>query len=159
MRLNRNGLLYRQSTSAVILNKNEQMLIVQKNSFKNNEWDIPGGGIEDGEKPELAIIRELSEELGNSKFEVIKVSRLKDSYEWPDEYINQRIKNNKPIFRGQERIQFLVRFTGEEGEIKIQEEEIRVAKWVFLNELSSFLIFPNQMEKMKNLLKEFSLAN
>lgn len=44
--MNRDNLPYRQSTSAVILNKSEQILIVQKNSYKDNEWDIPGGGIE-----------------------------------------------------------------------------------------------------------------
>lgn len=86
--MNREELTYRQSTSAVILDKNGQILIVQKNSYKDNEWSIPGGRIEEGEMPEMTIIRELREELGSDKFEIVKVSNERDRYEWPDEMIN-----------------------------------------------------------------------
>ncbi len=157
LRINRDSLHYRQSTSAVIMNKLGQILIVQKSSYKDNEWDIPGGGVEEGEKPEVAIIRELSEELGSSKFEVIKASKLIDSYEWPDELIKQKIKENKPVYRGQQRTQFLVKFTGEKNELKTQEEEIKEIKWVFTNELPAHFVFPHQMEKMEELLNEFGI--
>ncbi|MBP6989324.1 NUDIX domain-containing protein [Candidatus Shapirobacteria bacterium] len=149
------NLTYRQSTSAVILDKLGRILIVQKNSYKDNEWDIPGGGIEEGEEPKSAVTRELSEELGSDKFEVIKASELRDCYEWPDELVNQKIRENKPVFRGQERVQFLVKFLGEDTDLKPQAEEIRAIKWVFPNELSTYLIFPNQMQKIEMLLNEF----
>jgi len=157
MTINRNDLTYRQSTSAVILDKHGRILIVQKNSYKDNEWDIPGGGIEECEKPEVAIIRELCEELGSDKFEVIKISERNDCYEWPDELIIQKIKENKPVYRGQERQQFLVKFTGEESELRIQEEEIRITKWVYPKDLPDYLVFPKQVEKMEELLKEFGI--
>jgi len=155
--MNRDNLTYRQSTSAVILDKSGRILVVQKNSYKDNEWDIPGGGIKEGENPEVAIVRELSEELSSDKFKVIKTSKQTDRYEWPDELINQKIKENKPVYRGQERTQFLVKFKGGENELKTQEEEIRAIKWVFPNELLTYFIFPNQMEKMEELLKEFGV--
>ncbi|MFA6518881.1 MAG: NUDIX domain-containing protein [Candidatus Shapirobacteria bacterium] len=151
----RDNLTYRQSTSAVILDKSGRILIVQKSSYKDNEWDIPGGGIIEGETPRNAIIRELNEELGSDKFEVIKVSEQVDRYEWPDEVINKKIAENKSVYRGQERVQFLVKFLGEEMDLKPQEEEIRNIKWVFLKELSTYLIFPNQTQKMEALLNEF----
>ena len=154
-KINRNNLTYRQSTSAVILDKLGRILIIQKNSYKNNEWDIPGGGIEKNEKPDIAILRELKEELGGDKFEIIKTSIQTDCYEWPDELIEQKIIENKPVYRGQERVQFLVKFSGEENELKAQKEEIRTMKWVFPKALSTYFIFPHQMEKMKELLKEF----
>jgi len=155
--MNRNNLTYRQSTSAVILDVLGRILIVQKSSYKDNEWDIPGGGIEESEKPEVAIIRELKEELGCNKFEMIKTSRLTDRYEWPEEVINKKIAENKPVFRGQERTQFLVKFLGEDFDLKPQTEEIREIKWVFPNELATYFIFPHQMEKMEELLKEFGV--
>ncbi len=155
--MNRDKLIYRQSTSALILGKLGRILIVQKSSYKDNEWDIPGGGIEEGEKPEVAIVRELSEELGSDKFDVIKTSKQTDRYEWPDDVINKRILEKKQFFRGQERTQFLVKFTGEESEIKTQKEEIRAVKWVFPDELPAHFVFPHQMEKMKVLLKEFGI--
>ena len=153
----RDNLSYRQSTSAVILDKLGRTLIVQKCSYKDNEWDIPGGGISEGEVPREAIIRELSEELGSDKFEVVKTSKLTDRYEWPDELINEKIKENKPVYRGQERVQFLVKFLGEDTDLKPQVEEIRAIKCVFLNELSTYLIFPHQMQKIEMLLNEFEL--
>lgn len=157
MTINRDNLSYRQSTSAVIFDKLRRVLIVQKNSYKKNEWDIPGGGIEKGEKPETAIIRELNEELGCNKFKLIKTSKLTDRYEWQEEVINKKIIENKPVYRGQERTQFLVKFTGEESEIKTQKEEIRAVKWVFPDELPAYFVFPHQMEKMKVLSKEFGI--
>lgn len=157
--MNREELTYRQSTSAVILDKTGRILIVQKNSYKDNEWSVPGGGIEEGEMPETTIIRELNEELGSDKFQVLRPSRETDCYEWPEETINQRIIEGKPAYRGQEITRFLVKFTGEENEIKTQKEEIRIVKWVYPKELPAYLIFPNQMEKMEILLKEFEITN
>ena len=155
--MNREELTYRQSTSAVIFDKLGRILIVQKNSYKGNEWSIPGGGIEEGETPETTIIRELEEELGSEKFEIVKTSNQKDRYEWPDELINEKIANNKAVFRGQEITQFLIKFLGERGDLKPEVEEIRLIKWVFPKELSSYLIFPNQMQKMEVLLDEFEI--
>lgn len=155
--MNREELTYRQSTSAVIFDKLGRILIVQKNSYKNNEWSIPGGGIEEGETPEITIIRELYEELGSEKFEIVKTARQTDRYEWPDELINERIAKNKPPFHGQEITQFLVKFLGEDEDLKPEVEEIRAIKWVFPKELSTYLIFPNQMQKMEVLLDEFEI--
>lgn len=157
--IKREELTYRQSTSAVILNKLGQILIVQKSSYKDNEWDIPGGGIEENENLEVAIIRELKEELGCNKFEMIKTSELTDRYEWPEEVINKKIAENKPVYRGQERTQFLVKFSGEDFDLKPQAEEVREIKWVFPNELTTYFVFPHQMEKMGDLLKEFGLTD
>lgn len=155
--MNREELTYRQSTSAVIFDKLGRILIVQKNSYKGNEWSIPGGGIEEDETPETTIIRELYEELGSNKFEIVKVASNTDRYEWPDELINEKIAQNKAVFRGQEITQFLVKFLGEDGDLKPETEEIREIKWVFPKELAAFLIFPNQMQRMEILLKEFGV--
>lgn len=155
--MNHESLTYRQSTSAVILDKNGRILIVQNNSYKNNEWNIPGGGIEEGETPEITIIRELNEELGSDKFEIVKISKQTYRYEWPDELINKKITENKPVFRGQERTRFLVNFLGEEIDLTPQAEEIRIIKWVFPKELSTYLVFPNQTQEMEILLEEFKI--
>jgi len=45
--IDRNQLTYRQSTSAIILDENKLLLIVQKAIYKDNEWDVPGGGVEE----------------------------------------------------------------------------------------------------------------
>jgi len=153
----RNELKYRQSTSAVIFDKLGRILVVQKMSYKNDEWDIPGGGIEEGERSDQAVLRELGEELGCDEFEIINVSKKKDCYEWPDEVIVKKFREKGIMYRGQKRTQFLVKFTGEEIDLKIQIEEIRIYKWVFPKELDGLLVFPEQLDRMKLLLEEFGV--
>jgi len=109
-KINRDNLAYRQSTSAVILDKLGRILIVQKCSYKNNEWDIPGGGISEGETSREAIIRELNEELGSDKFEVIKTSSLTDRYEWPDELINKKMLRINQSFVAKKESSFWLNF-------------------------------------------------
>ncbi len=53
--------------SGLIVNKDKKFLLtkrVDKNSHNNNKWQIPGGGLEFGEKPEKTLKREIKEELG-----------------------------------------------------------------------------------------------
>ena len=155
MSIDRTKLTYRQSVSGMCFNNNGQMLIIQKLSWKENEWDFPGGGIDSGETPKIAIIRELNEELGSDKFKILGKSKLIDRYEWPDEVIKmRRIKKNEN-YRGQERIQFLVKFEGKNDDIKIKTDELKDFKWIKITELEKYFVFPNQWKKAKELLKEF----
>ena len=155
--MNREELTYRQSTSAVILDKKGRILIVQNNSYKDNEWNIPGGGIEEGETPETTMMRELKEELGSDKFEIVKVSKQTYRYEWPDDLINKKIAESKLVFRGQEKTRFLIKFLGEDRDLKPEIKEIKAIKWVLPKELATYLVFPNQMQEMEILLKEFGV--
>ena len=156
--IDRTNLPYRQSTSAVLIDKLGRILIVQKNRYKENEWDIPGGGINPGETPIEAILRELTEEIGCSKFESIKLSKQTDHYEWPDEKIIERMSEKRETYRGQERSQFFIKLDGGETDLKPQIEEIRSLKWVYPSELKTFLIFPNQYQKMKDFLQDFGIT-
>ncbi len=157
MLINRNKLKYRQNTGAVIIDKLGKILIVQKNNYDENEWDIPGGGINVTETANEAIARELKEELGYGKFEIVDVSKTIDRYEWSDETIIKTFKKKGVMHRGQERTQFFVKFNGEEKDLKTQANEIRKVKWVLINELEDYLIFPNQFSNIKVLLKEFGI--
>ena len=153
---NKESFPYRQSTHAYII-KDGEILIIQKLSYKDNEWGLPGGGIEDNETASEAMLRELKEELGCDKFEIVKVSNIKYKYDWPDSAIEQRFKKDGKYFRGQELTQFLVSFTGEKDEIKKQDDEIRIAKWVSLSDMSKYFIFNGEMETVTNTLKDLQV--
>lgn len=60
---------YRQNVAAIILNKENKIWLGKR--ADGMSWGFPQGGIEAGEKPETAIIRELSEEIGTKEFEII----------------------------------------------------------------------------------------
>lgn len=157
MIINRNNLKYRQSTLAVIINKENKILLTQKKNYQENEWDFPGGGIKKNETDYQTILRELKEELGTDKFLIIKKSAHIDQYEWPDEVIERKILEKGKSCRGQRRSQFFVKFLGNSSEIKIQEDEIKKVIWVDVKESFQYLVFPNQSKHSKMLYREFGL--
>ena len=148
---------YRQGTVAFILNKDHKILLVQKNIFKKNEWDGPGGGINAGESADETIIRELREELGSDKFKILKCSQTLDEYMWPKEIIEKRFLEHGKTYKGQIRKQYLVEFFGKDDEIIVQESEIRKYEWVKIKDLQKYLVFPGYFEKVKKVLEEFGI--
>lgn len=89
-----------------------EILLVQLKDYAETDWNIPGGGIEKGETPENTIKRELKEELGTNKFEILGESKITTKYEWPDYVIAKRLKEEKSTYRGQEQSHFILKFTG-----------------------------------------------
>lgn len=153
--LKSNSLGYRDKSLGIIVDKDRNFLLVQLNSYGENDWNFPGGGIEDGETPEEALLRELYEELGSKKFKTISKSKKQIEYDWPDFIIVKDIKKrNGKTFRGQRQNIFLVEFTGDKKDIKPDSVEIRHTKWVTKEELPNYLNFPNQKEIFDEVIKE-----
>jgi len=147
---------YRQGANAFVIS-GEKFLIVQKKNYEENQWDVPGGGLNDGETAEEGILRELEEELGTNKFKILGKSNVINRYEWPK--INQEASYKKHVIRygGQEKHQFLVEFVGKKEDIKPQEDEIKQIKWVAYDELEKFFIFEDQWENAKKTLGDLKL--
>lgn len=157
MKINFNKLTYRRSTVALVLSKNKRILVVHKHGYEPDHWDFPGGGIDGNESAEETVLRELSEELGSDKFVIKKIGKELDKYNWPEKTILERFEKHGITYLGQERVRFLVAFEGEESEIRIQEEEIKMFKWVEIKELEKYLIFPGYYERIKKVLAEFGI--
>ena len=155
---NTESLPYRDSTQAIILNLNkDKVLLVQSIAYDENQWNFPGGGIEEAETPQQAISRELEEELNTNKFKFLQQHPSPHTYDWNHINILDRYKKTGKWFKGQTKHVFLFQFTGESEKINIDSSELKNYKWVPLNELESHLIFPNQYFKAKKYLKDFSL--
>jgi putative (di)nucleoside polyphosphate hydrolase len=148
---------YRKGVNAVVVDKDNKFLIVQKNAYEDNQWDFPGGGLDEGEDPETGILRELQEELGSGSFEIIKQSPINIKYEWPQETIERGYKKHGKWWRGQEKFQFIVRFTGNVVDMLIQEEELRRTKWVKYSDLKEHLVFEGQWKNAKSVIEEVGL--
>lgn len=151
--------MFRKGVSAVIINSRNEFLLVNLNSFEERFFAIPGGGIENGETLTVAVYREILEELG-IKPEYLE---LHGEVKLPLRIIfkTPKIDRSGNKYIGSERNFFGFKFVGDDTQIKLQADEIRMFKWVPLNELDKYLLFDNQysetLEKVIELFPKFKL--
>jgi putative (di)nucleoside polyphosphate hydrolase len=141
-----NKIPYRKGVVAIIQNKKHEYLLVQNNSFNYNEWKFPSGGQEPNETPLETVKREIKEEIGTDKFEVKKQSIIKNQHEWKPQDILKKLEQQNMFYRGQEQIQYLIEFNGEDYDINIDRNELRAYRWAKLENLKEYLIFPGQLD-------------
>lgn len=154
--MNREKLSYRQSTLAIVIDKDSKFLVVNKEAYEPDKWwSFPGGGVDEGETSEQAVMRELIEELESDKFEIIGKSKNEYRYEWPDHVVEKTFKEKGEYWRGTELTQFWVKYNGDESDVRAGDG-IRTVKWVTRGELKDHLLFPNQLENAEKVIQEFS---
>jgi len=146
---------YRKGANAFLIDNEKNFLLVQKTIYGDNQWEFPGGGVDEDETYEEAVLRELEEELGTNKFKILAESKQILKYDWPSEVIEDYLKNKGEYYLGQEKHQFLIKFTGNKDEIAFKENEIRKIKWVPYEELEKHLIFEDQWESAQKVIEEF----
>jgi putative (di)nucleoside polyphosphate hydrolase len=116
-------------------------------------WQMPQGGIDPGETPREAALRELLEEVGTDKAEIVAESRVLHRYDLPAE-IARGMWDGR--FRGQKQIWFALRFMGTDADINVRTEhpEFDAWKWVAPAELPG-LIVPFKRAIYEAILDEF----
>ena len=154
--MNLENLPYRKNV-AVILFKEGKFLLVNKNEWPEDWWKFVQGGLDEGEGIEEGAIRELKEEVGTDKVEIVGISKHNNNYKWDN--MEHRIKK-KAI--GQEQKFVIAKFIGDDSDIKVDDEEIRVAKWFSLQEVLDFCANNHNLFGMyngfiPNILEEFKL--
>jgi len=118
-----NSLPYRPCVGVMLLNHEGKVWIGNRIASNNTEysgspklWQMPQGGIDDGEEPETASLRELYEETGVSSVILIAQSDGWLTYDLPDHLMGIGLKGK---FRGQKQKWFVYRFDGDVSEIQI----------------------------------------
>jgi putative (di)nucleoside polyphosphate hydrolase len=96
---------YRASVVAVIIREDNQVLVFERFD-RPGSWQFPQGGLEFGEDPEAALMRELKEEIGCDQLTILKKSAKLISYDFPNCPENKL----RTKFRGQRQTWFLLSF-------------------------------------------------
>ena len=116
-------------------------------------WQMPQGGIDDGEAAAAAALRELHEEIGTDRAEIIAESKEWYRYDLPPHLLGKAWKGR---YRGQEQRWFLLRFTGSDADIDIATEhpEFDAWQWVAPGALCD-LIVPFKRAVYEQVVAEF----
>ena len=124
--------LYRPNAGIIIFNRQGKLLWCKRKT--GDGWQFPQGGIDVGESPEQAIIRETYEEVG-LKHEKIKIVRENDrwiNYDVPKNKIPKYFSLKNRRFRGQTQKWFLAEFLGEDSDINLNtHSQIEFTEWTW----------------------------
>lgn len=139
--MDKTALPYRPCAGVMLMNRDGQVFVGQRLDSMLEAWQMPQGGIDDGEQPVDAAIRELREETGVSADKVRLIAEAPGEflYDLPDDMIG-RIWKGK--WRGQRQRWFLFAFEGEDGDIDIAtpEPEFRAWRWTDPADLPSMIV-------------------
>jgi putative (di)nucleoside polyphosphate hydrolase len=144
---------YRRCVGVMLLNTQGHVFVGNRIDMDGENWQMPQGGIDDGESPCDAALRELKEEVGSCKATIIAESRQWLSYDLPEPVSRQRWDGR---FRGQTQRWFVMRFTGKDSEINLNsyKAEFSAWRWVPMGELEG-LIAPMKRAVYRQVIREF----
>ena len=119
---------YRPCVGLVVLNRQGRIFAGQRIDGMYDAWQMPQGGIDPGETPRDAALRELEEEAGVPPVLVSVETETSDwiHYDLPDHLLGKVWKGE---YRGQEQKWFLLRFLGQDKDIEISRNHKEFARW------------------------------
>ena len=113
--LDRDG--FRPNVGIILLNQKSQVFWGKR--IRTHSWQFPQGGIDRGENPEQAMLRELHEEVGLMPQHVQVLARTRDwlRYEVPDRFIRRDARGH---YKGQKQIWFLLQLVGHDWDLNLR---------------------------------------
>ena len=150
------SLPYRPAAGVMLLNAEGKAWVGQRIDNPVEAWQMPQGGLDEGEDPETGALRELEEETGIIRKHVEIVARAPADlyYDLPDDLVGKLWKGK---WRGQRQTWFLCRFTGSDEDVNIEtaHPEFRAWKWAEPNDLPAMIV-PFKRKLYEDLLEAFA---
>jgi len=153
----RDPLQYRPCVGVMLVNTAGQAFVGKRIDNKEGDWwQMPQGGVDDGEDLDEAMLRELREEMGARKRHVEIVGRLPEElyYDLPPE-LHGKLWGGK--YRGQRQTWYLARFTGADADIDLTaDKHPEFCEWKWVEpELLPELIVPFKREVYATIVAGF----
>lgn len=136
---------YRPNVGAVLFNREGLVFVARRADLPNAEgapggWQLPQGGIDEGEDPRLAVLRELEEEIGTDKAVILGEHEAWLTYDLPPDLLGKALGGK---YRGQRQRWFALRFTGEDADIRLDRDphpEFDAWRWAPLGALPAMAV-------------------
>jgi len=145
---------YRPAVGIMLLNPAGKVFVARRTDMpRMPAWQMPQGGIDKGENPRQAALRELKEEIGTDKVEILGESRMWLKYDLPAELAGG-IWGGR--YRGQRQKWFAMRFTGNDRDIDLttKHPEFDAWKWIQPERLPEVIV-PFKRQLYIDILAEF----
>ena len=129
----------RSGVGIVVLNENNEIFVAKRIDNPKNYWQMPQGGVNQGEDFLAAAYRELEEETSITNVKLISELEGYTEYNLPDNLLGIIWKGK---YRGQKQKWFLMRHLGDDSEInlKTKKPEFLDWKWVDLKDITALVV-------------------
>ena len=149
------SLAYRPCVGLMVINAHKKILTGQRIGYSSIAWQMPQGGLENGENTLAAAYRELQEETSIQKHDtrLLAVSKKWLNYDLPAELV-PKLWNGS--YRGQKQKWFLMQFVGDDNDINLQTEMPEFSQWRWSSKQQLInSIVPFKKKIYKNIIEEF----
>ena len=146
----------RTGVGIIVLNNKDMVFVGKRKDNPGDKWQMPQGGVDEGEDYITAMKRELIEETSISSIKIVKELEEIYQYELPENLIGVIWKGK---YRGQKQKWFITRFLGEESEINLNTKHAEFIDWKWIEpKLLPELIVSFKKDLYLNLLTEINLV-
>jgi putative (di)nucleoside polyphosphate hydrolase len=144
---------YRPCVGIMLFDQDGKVFVGKRIDQTVESWQMPQGGIDKGETPAQAALRELQEEVGTGKAHIIGEMEDWVTYDLPPHLVGVALHGK---YRGQRQKWFALRFTGSDADIDLaaHDPEFSAFQWVSLEALPG-LIVPFKRESYKAVIAAF----
>ena len=146
----------RKGVGIIVLNNQNKVFVGKRKDNPGDKWQMPQGGVDEGEDYITAMKRELLEETSIKNIKIIKEINKIYQYELPEDLVGVIWKGR---YRGQNQKWFITRFLGEENEINLNTKHAEFIDWKWIEpKLLPKVIVNFKKDLYLNLLNEINLV-
>ncbi len=145
---------YRDGVGIMLLNGDSKVFVAKRIDMTSEAWQMPPGGIDEGADPLAGAVRDMQEDSGTDKAELLAAGEGWYYYDLPDDVI-PKIWGGR--YRGQRQKWFALRFTGSDSDINIETKEAEFSQWQWIEPVKlPDIIVPFKRDLYARLVQDFA---